>query len=529
MKKKIYSAIAGTSLALFGAVCCFGAEPLKRGDVDMDGEISANDAACALQYALTGEALGYSADQLWAAEVDAEDGISANDSAMILQKALVSTFKFKTEDQRPAEVDTSDGVVAASAEELYNAVSKGEKKIYIKGELICDKKLELNKADAGVEFYGLTNDDGTAAALNFIKQRDSVTKSGESATAVFIKGSGYTFKNLIIENSGDCGVRIKGENAGNCEFVNCVFRYNNNSGISVTSGGHDNSFINCDSYRNGDIVQKSGADADGYSVKLAAGKGNTFYNCRAWENADDGWDSYDRGAVVPDVEYVECLAWHNGNPDTFTGEYDYNNGYPLDKNLVYVQAILKEDPGFEEKYNAHTVEKWPSVKMSLLGATNTYSGLYSNWGGNPNGFKFGSSDSDPTEYRYIKNCIAFDHAGNAAKEVQYRAKGFDQNSDNGSCGMHYDLENILSFNNVENIQMVKMNADSIKGVVWAFENVADPKGNMYDDEPSAGMTITVPENKDEIKAKVYAYRDMIYDYVYNDKIPGEQICNVFPK
>ena len=528
MKKKIF-ALIGLTGVFFGSISCFGADGIK-GDVDQNGLIEANDAAYTLQYALTGVNSGYTESQVWAAEVDGEDGVSANDAAYILQKALVSTFEFPVKDNNGTDpVDTSDGVVVTDASELYAAVSKGEKKIYIKGELSCDKQLALSSENAGMEFYGLTNDDGTAAALNFLPFRDACTKSGESSTAIYIKGSNYTFTNLIIENSGDCGVRIKGSAAGNCEFTNCVFRYNNNSGISVTSGGHDNIFNCCDSYRNGDSVQKSGADADGYSVKLSAGKGNSFYNCRAWENADDGWDSYDRGDVVPDVYYEECLAWHNGNPDTFTGEYDYNNGYALDKNLVYVQAILKADPTFEEKYNAHTVEKWPNVTMSLLGTTNNYTRLYSSWGGNPNGFKFGSSDSNSTEYRFIKNCIAFDHYGNGGAAVQYRAKGFDQNSDNGNSGIHYDLENILAFNNVENIQMVKMNADSIKGVVWSFENCADPNGTMYADEPSAGMTIVNPENREELKAKVYAYRDMIYEHVYNNKIPGKQICDVFPK
>ncbi len=523
MKKFISILSYGVLSAMFlGGVTCSAAE--IKGDVDMNGAIEANDASFALQYSLTGPLTGFSDAQVWAADVDGVDGVNANDSALILQKALISTFEFPSE---PEAVLPTDGVIVTDFGQLLEAVDKGERKIYIKGEIMYNGQLTLNTQDAGVEFCGLKNADGTAASINFIQRRDSLTKSGESGTGIYIKGSGYTFKDLIIENAGDCGVRIKGNSAGNCTFENCMFRYNNNSGVSITSGGHDNTFICCDSYRNGDIVQKSGADADGYSIKLSAGGGNSFYNCRAWENADDGWDSYDRGAIVPDVSYEECLAWHNGNPETFTGEYDYANNMPLDKNLVYVQAILAADPDFEAKYNAHSVDVWPNVTMKLLGTTNTYNGLYAGWGGNPNGFKFGSSDSTPEGYRFIKNCIAFDHYGNNTKEVQYRAKGFDQNCDSGSGGIHFDMENILSFNNVENIQMVKMNADSIKGVVWSFENHADPKGTMYPDEPSNGMTITEPANKDELKAKVYAYRDMIYSYVYNDKIPGKQLCDVF--
>lgn len=461
-------------------------------------------AAGVLKYILSGE--GLTEAELSEADYNTDGEIDLKDVVLILNYS---------------PVDTSDGVVVKDFSKLKSEIAKGGT-VYVEGTIECDSQLKLT--GKGAKIVGLTGKDGTGACLDFAKFRDTRTSAGSGNTGIVISGTGYDFSNLFIQNAGDCGVRINASSGGNCTFTNCVFRYNNNSGVSVTKGGHDNKFINCDSYRNGDIVQKNGDDADGYSVKLSAGKGNYFYNCRAWENSDDGWDSYDSGTLVPDVTYIECLAWHNGNPETFTGEYDYENGYPLDKNLIYVKTILKEDPDFEAKYNAHTVGEWPQVEMSLLGSKNTYSNMYKNWGGNPNGFKMGSSASDSSEYRYIENCIAFDHYGNANKAVQYRAKGFDQN---GAKGMHYDLKNILSFNNVENIQMNNMVADSISGVVWSFDNCIGPDNNMYPDEPSSGMTVTEPENKDELRSKVYAYREMIYDYVYNNKIPGEQICDVF--
>ena len=472
------------------------------------GEVSADErevyASGTLRYVLSGT--GLTNEELAKADYNSDGKVDLKDVVLILGYE---------------NTDTSDGVVVTNFADLKTAI-EGGKKVYVSGTIECGEQLKLT--GKGADIVGLTNKDGTGACLDFAKFRDSLTKSGSGGTGIVITGTGYNFSNLFIQNAGDCGIRINASSGGNCTFTNCVFRYNNNSGVSVTNGGHDNRFINCDSYRNGDIVQKNGNDADGYSIKLSAGKGNYFYNCRAWENSDDGWDSYDRGAVVPDVTYIECLAWHNGNPETFTGEYDYENGYPLDKNLIYVKSILESDPDFEAKYNAHTVTAWPSVTMSLYGMTNDYNNLITGWGGNPNGFKMGSSGSNSTEYRYIENCIAFDHYGNYYKPVQNKAKGFDQN---GGNGIHYDMKNILSFNNVENIQMNKMIADSISGVVWSFDNCKAPDGSFYEDELSSGMTATIPENKEELKTKVYAYRDMIYNYVYNDKIPGEQICDVF--
>ena len=555
--KRFFALALGAALAVLGTSLCLAAEPVK-GDVTKNGLVEADDASYTLQYTLSGENFALDDVQKWAANVNGVEGIDADDAANILQKALLSTFEFRDnspydnggggEQQvnpyvKPAYevpvVDTSDGKVVTTFSELKDALAQGGK-IYVKGTIECGEQLKLS--GSGADVIGLMNEDGTGACFDFAKLRDARSQSGSGGTGMVISGSNYNFTNIIIQNAGDCGVRLNSSSSANCTFKNCVFRYNNNSGLSVTGGGHDNKFINCDSYRNGDIVQKSGADADGFSVKLAAGKGNYFYNCRAWENSDDGWDSYDRGEVIPDVTYIECLAWHNGNPDTFTGEYDYNNYYPLDKNLIYVQAILAADPDFEAKYNAHEVEEWPKVTMRLLGTTNTYNNLYSAWGGNPNGFKFGSAASDNTEYRYIENCIAFDHYGNSYKPVQYRAKGFDQNcgdtdddSQNGPKLIHYDMKNILSFNNVENIQMSRMTADSIQGVVWSFDSCMPPEVDPhyalggYADQPSEGMTITEPANKNELRDKVYAYREMIYGYVYNDMIPGEQLCEVFPE
>jgi hypothetical protein len=416
------------------------------------------------------------------------------------------------------DTDTSDGVVVSSFSELKEAISSGQKMIYIQGTIKCTDRLVLSDKNANVTFYGLTNEDNTAAILDFEPFRSTQRTNGESSTGIVIKGSHYNFKNLIVQNAPDCGVRIKGDGAGYSTFENCVFRYNQNSGVSVTAGGCYNTFNACDSYRNGDIVWKCGDDADGFSVKLGAGDGNKFYNCRVWDNSDDGWDSYDNaGQTTAYCSYIECLAWNNGNPNVFTGEYDYENNRPLDKNLLYVQAILEKYPDFEEQYNAHTVTEWPQVTISLLGKTRTYAQLHSSlWGGNPNGFKFGSANTTSSCYRYVKNCIAFDHFANIH---QTPGKGYDQNSGKAQ----YDLVNALSFNNSQNYWMDKMTLLSMEGTAWSFDTIDDA------DAPSEGLTLVTPseEKQAEIKAIVYAYRDGIYSLLDNDIIPGERLCNVF--
>jgi hypothetical protein len=410
--------------------------------------------------------------------------------------------------------DTSDGTVVSNFNELKAAIKSSASKIYIQGTIQCTENIKLETSGANVEFYGIPNEDGTAATLDFTKFRDSRTSRGSGGTGITLSGSYYTFKYLIVEKAGDCGIRITGSHN---TFENCVFRYNNNSGVSITgSGASYNTFRYVDSYRNADLAGRYGADADGFSVKLNAGKENSFYNCRSWENSDDGWDSYDRGTpYVGSVYYDECVTWNNGNPYVFTGEYDYEQGNALDKNLLYVKAILASDPDFESKYNAHTITSWPEVTVNLLGLTAEYQTIHStSWAGNPNGFKFGSAETPSSSYRYIRNCIAFGHKDTPN---QSPAKGFDQN--NGSAS--YDIVNALSFDNGRNYWMEDMKAKSMTGVFYSFNSgVEDLPGDL---------TLTTPDAEKEaaLRQEVADKSGYIVDMVYSNKIPGQVIFNVF--
>ena len=72
-----------------------------------------------------------------------------------------------------------------------------------------------------------------------------------------------------------------------------------------------------------------------------------YYYCFAWDNSDDGWDSYDKeGDNSATVEYQHSACWNNGNVDVFTGKYDYDNGAALDKNMRTVQYLISSDSSF---------------------------------------------------------------------------------------------------------------------------------------------------------------------------------------
>ena len=189
---------------------------------------------------------------------------------------------------------------------------------------------------------GKQQSSGAYPRIDFTKARDA----GSTARGFTISGSNQYMKYLIIENAGDNGIWVSG--AKNT-LDHIITRYNNDSGIQLSDNADSNTLSYCYSYRNVD-VNTYGANADGFAPKLGASN-NIFKYCFAWDNSDDGWDSYDKeGDYSARVDYLHSACWNNGNPDVFTGKYDYDNGKSLDKNLWTVQQLIASDSSFESNY-----------------------------------------------------------------------------------------------------------------------------------------------------------------------------------
>jgi hypothetical protein len=92
--------------------------------------------------------------------------------------------------------------------------------------------------------------------------------------------------------------------------------HNMGPGLFITEGAN-NLVLNCDSHNNYDPHSYSGstpapgenADGFGYHGRRETGTGNVFRGCRAWWNADDGFDFI--GSVTP-VLVEGCWAFKNG-------------------------------------------------------------------------------------------------------------------------------------------------------------------------------------------------------------------------
>jgi hypothetical protein len=178
-----------------------------------------------------------------------------------------------------------------------------------------------------------------------------------------VTGNYYHMKGLEICYAPDNGIKVEGSYN---IFELLRLHHNGDSGIQIGLGSNDpdgpdivcfNLVKNCDSWRNLDW----GTDyenADGFACKLSPGPGNRFVGCRAWQNADDGWDFYMTHYPI----YIDsCWTYGNGNAEIINIDQEWKARYP-------------DAP--------------------------------SNWQGDGNGFKLGG-DGWPAKHQ-VSNCIAFD-------------------------------------------------------------------------------------------------------------------------
>ncbi|MDD9942583.1 MAG: right-handed parallel beta-helix repeat-containing protein [Myxococcales bacterium] len=153
-----------------------------------------------------------------------------------------------------------------------------------------------------------------------------------SARGFQISASYVHVRGLDIINAGDNCIHISGSYntiehvvTHGCEDTGVQISANSSEAGDPTRAAH-NTIVNCDSYDNYDAANR-GENADGFAAKLYIGPGNVFRGCRAWNNADDGWDLF----ASDDVVVIEdCWAIANGKigpgQDNTNGD---GNGFKL--------------------------------------------------------------------------------------------------------------------------------------------------------------------------------------------------------
>ncbi len=293
-------------------------------------------------------------------------------------KTVTATFKSAIHSVyycAPAEKggnDTNPGTKDAPFFNLSKAVSSmlpGDT-VYMRGGTYR-YKATIFLTGIGNEYgkYCVFNYPGEKPVLNFYDIFSSyttvdATARGE-ARGFKITGDYYYLKGLEINNAPDNGIKIEGSH-NTCEQL--VLHHNGDSGIQIglakeAADAADkvcfNLIKNCDSHHNLDWGTGY-ENADGFACKLSPGANNRYVGCRAWANADDGWDFYMTHYTI----YVDsCWAASNGDP-----------------------ALASA-----------TDTDWEYGQKNVFPTT---------WNGDGNGFKLGGDDW--AAKHQVRNCISFD-------------------------------------------------------------------------------------------------------------------------
>jgi len=192
--------------------------------------------------------------------------------------------------------------------------------IYVRGGIYrTNRVLSLNRSGTAAAPIHLFAYPGEHPVLDFSPQTFSSANRGITLSASYWHLYGFE-----VMGAGDNGLNISGR-SNRVEL--CVFHDCRDTGLQISSPGSSNLVLNCDSFHNFD-TDTHGENADGFAPKLAGlGPNNVFRGCRAWENADDGWDCF----AAPNPVLIDtCWAFRNGfnvvNDPAYAGD---GNGFKL--------------------------------------------------------------------------------------------------------------------------------------------------------------------------------------------------------
>ncbi|MDZ7286875.1 MAG: right-handed parallel beta-helix repeat-containing protein [candidate division KSB1 bacterium] len=295
--------------------------------------------------------------------------------------------------------DANPGTLARPFQTISRAIAEiipGDT-IYVRGgryALTATIMIPAAKSGTAGQWVTLTAFPNETPLLDFSAQPGG-------ARGISLRASYWHLHGLQIKGAGDNGMEIDG--GTNNLIENCAFFENRDSGLQLSNGAADNRISNCDSYYNADPPDY--ADADGFAPKLTVGSGNVFQGCRAWGNADDGWDGYLRGADNVSTILENCWTWGNGylKDGTDPGPQANGNGFKLGGGdnsnsgqlrhhvvLINCLAFNNKQKGFDQNNNAGS--------MTLLQCTG-YNNREANYSL--------SRALAPGQTLTVKNCVSF--------------------------------------------------------------------------------------------------------------------------
>ena len=188
-----------------------------------------------------------------------------------------------------------------------------------------------------------------------------------SAPGFQVLGDWWIVSDISVAKSTSTGLRLAGHHN---TVERCVAFSNANTGIQISGGSLDpkerwpsfNLVSGCVSHDNKDPAE---SDADGFAAKLTVGEGNSFRNCVARNNCDDGWDLYTKLETGPigSVKIERCVAYRNGVMSDGTPTKGDGNGFKLGGEGISVVHEIADCYSFANKACGFTSNSNPSVTI----------------------------------------------------------------------------------------------------------------------------------------------------------------------
>jgi len=246
---------------------------------------------------------------------------------------------------------------------------------------------------------------------------------GVETDLIYMENCSYIhFKNLEISNYTQHPTlpywfAFRGNDLSNCIFENINYHHN---GSALTLRGNSttgNLFNNCDFHHNQDPYSLTPYDgADGLNITYVNNSAaiNTVRNCRAWWNADDGFDFWqNEGLVVIENNW----SFYNGYiPDTFTTAGN-GAGFKLGETLTTTTTVkrqVKNNIAFKNR-NWGIVENNALVNMQIYNNTCIQNGTtnywFGDWGSSPKLFKNNIGYNDGITGCLYGDCDQANHLG----------------------------------------------------------------------------------------------------------------------
>lgn len=204
--------------------------------------------------------------------------------------------------------------------------------------------VKLSKSGSSSSRITITNYSGSSPVINFSSMPENTANRG-----LQISGSYWTITGLKIQEAGDNGIFISGNNniVQNCEITKC-----HDTGLQMSNGASNNQVINVTSIYNYDNAT-NGENADGFAAKLNVGSGNVFRDCKAYYNSDDGFDFYQAGNAV---KVYKSEASYNGRGNGNGQGFKVGGNYTADKHyLENCTAVGNKARGFDQNNNTGAV------------------------------------------------------------------------------------------------------------------------------------------------------------------------------